>query len=182
MTTVPTAPILAIRTEPVQTNLQRSWRHWYLLRRKAMRHLKIWTPSQQVTRSQHCKCAWCEYGRDPPHGRICEKCYKSFKLRLSSERWKRCRINFLATQETAFCTYPGCNHSIPTPAEVVDHILPWVFRPSLFWEVTNWQPLCIRGHALKSQTDGTKWHLIICYLVNFYVDHLLLGQFPCRLW
>jgi len=37
-----------------------------------------------------------------------------------------------------------------TPATVVDHIIPHKGDDKLFWDQTNWQPLCKECH------DGTK--------------------------
>ena len=42
---------------------------------------------------------------------------------------------------------------IRTPATVVDHVVPHRGDQRLFQDVGNWQSLCIRCHARKSQTE-----------------------------
>lgn len=61
--------------------------------------------------------------------------------------WQRARETYLARHPLcAFCERRGR----PEPATVVDHIKPHGGDPRLFWDRTNWQPLCKRCH------DGDK--------------------------
>jgi 5-methylcytosine-specific restriction protein A len=40
-----------------------------------------------------------------------------------------------------------------TPAEVVDHIKPHRGDPQLFWDVSNWQSLCVAHHNIKTAKE-----------------------------
>jgi 5-methylcytosine-specific restriction protein A len=40
-----------------------------------------------------------------------------------------------------------------TPSEVVDHIIPHKGDPNLFWDVENWQGLCVVCHNIKSAKE-----------------------------
>jgi 5-methylcytosine-specific restriction protein A len=52
---------------------------------------------------------------------------------------------------------PLCVHCLAekryTSATVVDHIQPHRGDPTLFWDPTNWQPLCKRHHDRKTSTE-----------------------------
>jgi hypothetical protein len=43
-----------------------------------------------------------------------------------------------------------------TPATVVDHIVPHRGDRRLFWDKTNWQPLCKRCHDVKTLTEDVR--------------------------
>lgn len=36
----------------------------------------------------------------------------------------------------------------------VDHIIPHKGNPKLFWDETNWQPLCHRHHSIKTRKEN----------------------------
>ena len=58
-------------------------------------------------------------------------------------RWQRARVQFLADNPLCkFCEQRGRL----TPAAVVDHIKPHRGDRALFWDVSNWQPLCKKCH------------------------------------
>ena len=61
--------------------------------------------------------------------------------------WRKARKPFLARN-------PLCNacmkQGVLTPATIVDHITPHRGDPRLFWDETNWQPLCKRCHDKKT--------------------------------
>ncbi len=60
-----------------------------------------------------------------------------------NERWVRLRSLFL--QHNPLCSY--CEGiGIATAGEVVDHIIPHKGDPELFWDQSNWQPLCKWHH------------------------------------
>ena len=62
-------------------------------------------------------------------------------------KWRRARKRFL--QRHPLCA--GClSRGVLTPATVVDHIVPHRGDPKLFWDETNWQPLCKRCHDQKT--------------------------------
>ena len=119
--------------------------------------------------SQHVKCQWCEYGRDPGPAGICAACHHQFKLLLSSTMWRRLRTARLSDPATSFCqgyllNLPDgqirieCRQQIPVPAFIIDHIDPWRYKPSLFWEPTNHQSLCWDCNSSKTQRDGSFNH------------------------
>lgn len=81
-------------------------------------------------------CSWCSKGEDPAQGTsICEACILKFRRRLASYRWRMARASFLSHPDHHYC-FCGCNRL----ANIIDHIKPWRFFPSLFWESSNWQP------------------------------------------
>lgn len=69
-----------------------------------------------------------------------------------TQRWKRERQQFLAkNQMCVHCKAQGRN----TVAEVVDHVTPHRDDAKLFYDPTNWQPLCKTCHSRKtSSRDG----------------------------
>lgn len=57
--------------------------------------------------------------------------------------WDKARLDFLNRLPTCrFCK---------EPATVVDHIKPHKGDPRLFWDRTNWQPLCAHHHNSTKQ-------------------------------
>lgn len=67
-------------------------------------------------------------------------------------RWRKSRITFLRRHPLCVeCQKEG--HI--TPAVVVDHIKPHKGDMNLFWDETNWQPLCKPHHDIKTaREDG----------------------------
>ena len=63
------------------------------------------------------------------------------------EKWQRARRIFLAS-------HPLCVRCLKekkiTKATVVDHIIPHRGDQRLFWDETNWQPLCKDCHDKKT--------------------------------
>ena len=49
--------------------------------------------------------------------------------------------------------YPPGDLRHRTPATVVDHIVPHRGDPQLFWDESNWQPLCKACHDHKTGTE-----------------------------
>ncbi|MBO8183625.1 MAG: HNH endonuclease [Archaeoglobus sp.] len=67
-------------------------------------------------------------------------------------RWRRARKRFLA--ENPLCV-ECMKEGRLTPATVVDHIVPHKGNYELFWDESNWQPLCKRCHDKKTaREDG----------------------------
>lgn len=66
-------------------------------------------------------------------------------------RWVRARRGYLAK-------HPLCRHceadGISEPATVVDHVVPHKGDRRLFWDVSNWQPLCKRHHDRKTAEES----------------------------
>ncbi len=65
-------------------------------------------------------------------------------------RWRSVRKQFL--QEHPFCIRCQQNNKL-TPATVVDHMIPHRGDQVLFWDKTNWQPLCKQCHDKKTMTE-----------------------------
>ena len=65
----------------------------------------------------------------------------------ASTAWRKARAGYLARHPLCrYCLAEGKTE----PAAVVDHITPHRGDKGLFWDSTNWQPLCKRCH------DSTK--------------------------
>lgn len=68
-------------------------------------------------------------------------------------RWRSARELYLADE-------PLCRNcmlqNIITGADVVDHIIPHRGDHELFWDQTNWQPLCYSCHSIKTTTIDNK--------------------------
>ena len=62
-------------------------------------------------------------------------------------RWQKARAIFLKQHPLcAFCLAEGK----VVPATVVDHIIPHRGDQRLFWDQTNWEPLCKKCHDKKT--------------------------------
>ena len=99
--------------------------------------------------------------RDPGCPNLCDKgVYCSQHMQFSSDRmrggaesrgydarWRKARTAFLQRN-------PLCNECMKrgkiTPATVVDHIIPHRGDRKLFWDESNWQPLCKCCHDRKT--------------------------------
>ena len=68
-------------------------------------------------------------------------------------RWRSARLLFL--NDNPLCKYCKANDII-TGADVVDHILPHRGNQELFWDQSNWQPLCYSCHSIKTTTVDNK--------------------------
>lgn len=96
----------------------------------------------------------CSCGQIVPHGQRCQCQIKatrernkrhdrrrpSARQRGYTREWEVARAAFLKFYPT--CAHPGCN----APAEVVDHVTPHRGNRALFWDRSNWQPLCAHHH------------------------------------
>ena len=100
----------------------------------------------------------CRYPGCP---NLCDKgVYCSHHMQFSSDRmrggaesrgydarWRKARTAFLQRN-------PLCNECMKrgkiTPATVVDHIIPHRGDRKLFWDESNWQPLCKCCHDRKT--------------------------------
>jgi len=60
-------------------------------------------------------------------------------------RWEEARADFLALNP--------CCRRCGAPATVVDHIQPHKGGQRLFWDRSNWQPLCTPHHSGAKQRD-----------------------------
>ncbi|MCP8970559.1 HNH endonuclease [Ectobacillus ponti] len=92
--------------------------------------------------------AYCEqHSRDR---RPAEQNRQTAHQRGYNSRWRKARATYLSRQ-------PLCVHCLQagmyTSATVVDHIVPHKGDSALFWDKTNWQPLCKRCHDIKTVTE-----------------------------
>jgi len=62
-------------------------------------------------------------------------------------KWEKARAAFLAVNPR--CAHPGCNAA----ATVVDHKIPHCGDRKLFWQRSNWQPLCVHHHNSAKQRE-----------------------------
>lgn len=76
----------------------------------------------------------------------------SSAVRGYGARWQRAREQYLRL--CPLCVKCMLEGKI-TPAKVVDHIVPHKGDMVLFWDVNNWQPLCVQHHNSKTaKEDG----------------------------
>lgn len=101
----------------------------------------------------------CGCGRIVPAGRSCpcqaaqtaerkarfDRTRPSSSARGYTSTWERARKAFLEAHP--FCRRCGA------PATVVDHITPHRGCKVLFWDRTNWQPLCTTHHSGAKQSE-----------------------------
>lgn len=67
-------------------------------------------------------------------------------------RWQKVRRSFLASHP--LCADPfGVHGASPVAAQQVDHITPHKGDQQLFWDRTNWQPLCTSCGGRKSAVE-----------------------------
>ncbi|WP_424976816.1 HNH endonuclease [Leisingera sp. S232] len=101
----------------------------------------------------------CSCGNIVPHGERCSCQIKRTRERnrrhdrrrpTASQRgyggkWRAARDAFLRINDR--CAWPGCG----SLATVVDHIIPHRGDDRLFWDRSNWQPLCTSCHSRRKQ-------------------------------
>lgn len=67
-----------------------------------------------------------------------------------TNKWRKISKSFLKTHPLCVrCKAEGRY----TKATVVDHIIPHRGDPKIFWDMTNWQPLCKHHHDVKTMTE-----------------------------
>lgn len=101
----------------------------------------------------------CACGQIVPHGAICsckrnatrarnrrfDATRPTARQRGYTREWEAARAAFLLMHPT--CNHPGCT----APATVVDHVIPHRGDKALFWDRSNWQPLCAHHHNRHKQ-------------------------------
>ena len=65
-------------------------------------------------------------------------------------RWQKASKKYLISHP--FCA-ECLRHGVHKAAEVVDHIKPHKGNKKLFWDVSNWQPLCKQCHDRKTASE-----------------------------
>ena len=118
-------------------------------------------PKRAMTICAHPGCGELveQPGRCPRHQRVkssqdaqAEGRRKNAYQRGYDRRWAQARLLFLLSSPLCLCCQ---KESRITAATVVDHIKPHKGDQSLFWDRTNWQPLCVRCHNHKTaREDG----------------------------
>lgn len=88
------------------------------------------------------KCV-CQQQRDRIRKTRADRNRPSARERGYTAEWERERKAFLSANPT--CKRCGA------PATVVDHIVPHRGDRKLFWDKSNWQPLCTRHHSRTKQ-------------------------------
>lgn len=69
-------------------------------------------------------------------------------------RWRSARAAYLSHHPLcALCRAEGRY----TPASDVDHIRPHRGNDDLFWDQSNWQPLCHKCHSQKTAREDGRW-------------------------
>ena len=83
----------------------------------------------------------------PAHKPLHPEPVRSASSRGYDAQWRRVSKQYLAA-------HPLCvrclSRGVYTKATVVDHIRPHRGDPSLFWDQSNWQPLCKQCHDRKT--------------------------------
>ena len=101
----------------------------------------------------------CGCGKIVPSNTIC-LCQQRRKAELDKRRpsasqrgytnaWTKARASFLGS-------HPICA-MCDQPATVVDHIQPHRGNQSLFWNKSNWQPLCAHHHNSAKQRQERRY-------------------------
>lgn len=73
--------------------------------------------------------------------------------------WEKARAAYLASHPwCAMCAKIG----MQTPATVVDHITPHRGDQRLFWDQSNWQPLCQPHHDRVKQRQEARGQVMGC--------------------
>lgn len=90
------------------------------------------------------RCA-CQVARTRERNRRHDAKRPTASQRGYGREWRVARDAFLKRNDR--CAWPGCG----APATTVDHIKPHRGDKRLFWDRTNWQPLCTSCHNRRKQ-------------------------------
>lgn len=112
--------------------------------------------------ASRCSQPGCDKKTKPGYSRCSEHQSKARKIsdrkrdnastRGYGHKWRKSRSDYLL--RNPLC-HDCLNNGLITAASVVDHIKPHRGNQHLFWDVTNWQPLCEACHNKKtSREDG----------------------------
>lgn len=75
---------------------------------------------------------------------------ESASKRGYNSRWQKARVRYLHSHPLCVeCKKAGKL----TKATVVDHVIPHRGDQQLFWDESNWQPLCKHHHDVKTMTE-----------------------------
>lgn len=96
---------------------------------------------------------YCEAHRKAEYRRQ-NKDRPSARAQGYDHRWEKARRRFLSRPEHALCVHCGARGRT-VEAKVVDHVIPHKGDMTLFWDTSNWQPLCKSCHDRKTaKEDG----------------------------
>lgn len=113
-----------------------------------------WQPKKPCA---HPGCGALVEGRYcPAHERERQKAVDAARPTASERgygsRWQKARATFLQRHPLcAECERVGR----VTAASVVDHVVPHKGDQRLFWDTSNWQPLCTTCHGRKTATQDS---------------------------
>lgn len=95
------------------------------------------------------KCA-CQIKRDAERKAAFDRTRPTASTRGYDSKWREARAGFLAK-------HPHCvgvdDNGCGAPATIVDHIRPHRGDMKLFWDRSNWQPLCACCHNSRKQSQ-----------------------------
>ena len=94
----------------------------------------------------------------PVHAKARQRSYERERGSASARgydwRWQKARAVFLAANP--LCVEHRKKDQV-VAATVVDHITPHKNDMRLFWDQSNWQPLCKPCHDRKTATEDGRW-------------------------
>jgi 5-methylcytosine-specific restriction enzyme A len=108
-----------------------------------MARLKMLRPRLEASRSSRVRTL-------EPHNPDSWRAGKTTAERGYGGRWQRLSKRYL--REHPLCVHCQDEGEINL-ATLVDHIEPHRGDEALFWDESNWQPLCARHHAIKTQAE-----------------------------
>lgn len=88
------------------------------------------------------KCA-CQMQRDKERKAAFDRTRPSASARGYDSKWREAREGFLAKHPTCACG---------APATIVNHIIPHKGDKRLFWDRSNWEPMCKPCHDGPTQS------------------------------
>jgi len=91
-------------------------------------------------------------------GKAMDKERPSSNARGYTATWQRRRREYL--RENPLCRHCQ-NKGKLIPADLIDHIIPHKGDMNLFWDETNWQPLCTECHNRKTMNESIAKRTII---------------------
>lgn len=112
----------------------------------------------------YCPECWAKYAKTEPDPPLGQKPKLSAAKRGYGRKWQAASKRFL--KANPFCANPYGHHepfnlvtgeqyaASLVKATLVDHIKPHRGNMDLFWNESNWQPLCHGCHSFKTLVEG----------------------------
>ncbi len=79
--------------------------------------------------------------------------FQTGETAYNSSKWVKTSRRFKA--DHPFCINKGVDPDCMIVSDITDHIIPHRGDPVLFWDETNWQPMCWRCHSRKTAHELT---------------------------